>query len=161
MKAFVESSFNYCPLIWMFHSRKLNNKINRIHGRALRTVYSGYNSSLVIEICKQLRGLSPATLSEVFKVNETMRYDNIICKKSKDSKIQYRNYIFHVSKQQSSLLVFSFEIHITCCSFFYYLFIIFNKNQSIRFVLTFRIHRQLTLIGFTLYSNSYVKVNKK
>ena len=29
----------------MLHSRTLNNKINRIHERALRTVYSNYNSS--------------------------------------------------------------------------------------------------------------------
>ena len=43
MKAFIESQFNYCPLTWMFHSRKLNNKINRIHETALRTVYSDYN----------------------------------------------------------------------------------------------------------------------
>ena len=43
MKAFIESQFNYCPLIWMFHSRTLNNKINHIHERALRTVYSNYN----------------------------------------------------------------------------------------------------------------------
>ena len=39
MKAFVESQFGYCPLIWMFHSRELNNKINRIHERALRITY--------------------------------------------------------------------------------------------------------------------------
>ena len=31
MKAFIESQFGYCPLIWMFHSRSLNNKINLIH----------------------------------------------------------------------------------------------------------------------------------
>ena len=95
MKAFIESRFNYCPLIWMFHSRTLNNKINRIHERALRTVYSDYNSSfkelldkdgsftihqrnvqsLAIEIYKYLHGLSPAILNEVFKVNETIPYD--------------------------------------------------------------------------------------
>ena len=46
MKAFIESQFNYCPLIWMLRSRALNNKINHIHERALRTVYSDYNSSL-------------------------------------------------------------------------------------------------------------------
>ena len=34
MKAFTESQFNYCLLIWMFHSRTLNNKINRLHERA-------------------------------------------------------------------------------------------------------------------------------
>ena len=95
MKAFIESQFNYCPLIWMLHSRALNNKINRIHERALRTVYSDYNSSfnelldkdgsftihqrnvqsLAIEIYKYLHGLSPAILNEVFKVNETIPYD--------------------------------------------------------------------------------------
>ena len=36
MKAIVKSQFGYCPLIWMFHSKRLNNKINRIHERALR-----------------------------------------------------------------------------------------------------------------------------
>ena len=29
-KAFISSEFSYCPLIWMNHSRMLNNKINRI-----------------------------------------------------------------------------------------------------------------------------------
>ena len=40
MKTFVTSQFNYCPLIWMFHNRTLNNKINRLHERALRLVYT-------------------------------------------------------------------------------------------------------------------------
>ena len=35
IKTFIESQFNYCPLIWMFHSRTINNKINRLHERAL------------------------------------------------------------------------------------------------------------------------------
>ena len=45
MKAFLESQFNYYLLIWMFHSRTSNNKINRLHERALRIVYSEYKSS--------------------------------------------------------------------------------------------------------------------
>ena len=40
MKTFIESQFHYCPLIWTFHSRTLNNKINRLHERALRIVHS-------------------------------------------------------------------------------------------------------------------------
>ena len=36
MKAFITSQFSYCPLVWMFHSRTLNNRINKIHERALR-----------------------------------------------------------------------------------------------------------------------------
>ena len=39
MKAFIESQFQYCPLLWMFHSRTLNNRINKLHERALRLVY--------------------------------------------------------------------------------------------------------------------------
>ena len=39
MKAFVESQCGYCPLTWMFHSRRLNNKINHIHERVLRITY--------------------------------------------------------------------------------------------------------------------------
>ena len=45
MKAFIESQSNYCPLIWILRSRTLKNKINHIHERALRTVYSDYNPS--------------------------------------------------------------------------------------------------------------------
>ena len=29
MKAFLISQFNYCPLIWMFHNRALNNRLIR------------------------------------------------------------------------------------------------------------------------------------
>ena len=39
MKEFVNSQFGYCYLIWMFHNRTLNNRINRIHEGALRIVY--------------------------------------------------------------------------------------------------------------------------
>ena len=35
MKAFVISQFNYCPLIWMFHNRALNNRINKMQEQAL------------------------------------------------------------------------------------------------------------------------------
>ena len=44
MKAFICSQFGYCPLIWMFHSRKINNRANSLHERALRVVYRGYNA---------------------------------------------------------------------------------------------------------------------
>ena len=45
MKTFVESQFNYSPIIWMFQSRCLNSKINKVHKKALRTVYSDYKST--------------------------------------------------------------------------------------------------------------------
>ena len=90
MKTFVESQFNYCLLIWMLHSRPLNNKTNRLHERALRIVYSDYKSSfntlaeedgsfsihhryiqsLAIEISKFLDGLSPAIMVDIIKLNK-------------------------------------------------------------------------------------------
>ena len=45
MKSFIESQFGYCPLIWMFCRRKLNNRINHSHKRSLRIVYNDYESS--------------------------------------------------------------------------------------------------------------------
>ena len=52
MKAFIQSQFGYCPLIWMFHSRKLNNLINRIHERSFRIVYQEKCSSFEEQLCK-------------------------------------------------------------------------------------------------------------
>ena len=43
MKTFIQSQFNYCSMVWMFHNRTLNNKINRLHERALRIVYKNAN----------------------------------------------------------------------------------------------------------------------
>ena len=43
MKTFIKSQFNYCPLTWMFHSRQLNSKINKLHERALRIVHKNPN----------------------------------------------------------------------------------------------------------------------
>ena len=37
MNSFIMCYFSCCPVVWMFHSRKLNNPINKIHERALRS----------------------------------------------------------------------------------------------------------------------------
>ena len=90
MKPFIESQFGYCPLIWMFHSRGLNNKINSIHERALRITYNEKSSSygellttdrsvtihhkniraLAIEIYKVMQGISPPILNELFLLRQ-------------------------------------------------------------------------------------------
>ena len=71
--AFFDSQFNYSPLVWMCHSRTLNNKINKLHERSLKLIYSGKtatfpklldrNSSVSI-LLKKIQTLS----SEMFKV---------------------------------------------------------------------------------------------
>ena len=93
MKVFIKSQFNYCPLIWMFHSRTMNNKINRIHERAL--VYSDHVSSfdellkkdrsfsihrrniqsLAIELYKFFHDLSPSIMKNVFHFNTNISYN--------------------------------------------------------------------------------------
>ena len=34
MKTFIQSQLGYCPLVWMFCSRNINARINRIHERS-------------------------------------------------------------------------------------------------------------------------------
>ena len=86
MKSFICSQFGYCPLVWMFHSRQLNNRINRLHERALRIVYKDNASSfeelltkdesftvhdrniqtLAIELYKVAYHLSPKIMDFIF-----------------------------------------------------------------------------------------------
>ena len=40
MKTFIESQFNYCPLVWMFHNRTLNNKINKTAREGIKNCLS-------------------------------------------------------------------------------------------------------------------------
>ena len=42
---FLNSQFSSCPLIWMFHSRFLNSKINRLHERCMRLIYGNKATS--------------------------------------------------------------------------------------------------------------------
>ena len=91
MNAFISSQFSYCPLIWMCHSRSLNNRINRIHKRALRIVYEDYNLTyeelliksgsveihhrnlqiLATEIYKSINNFSPLLMKEIFPIKDT------------------------------------------------------------------------------------------
>ena len=87
LKAFIESHFSYCQLIWMIYSRTLNNKINRLHEKALRMVYSDLkvnfyellekdgsssirnrNIQILAKVFKFLNGLSPPIMNELFQV---------------------------------------------------------------------------------------------
>ena len=78
--------FSYCPLIWMFHSRKLNNRINKIQEKSLRIVYKYKESDFLLarknyfivhklnvqvqllatEIYKLMNNLSPGFMNKIF-----------------------------------------------------------------------------------------------
>ena len=58
MDAFITSQFSYCPLVWMFHSRTLNNRINKIHEKALRLVYKNETFLSFDELLKRDKSVS-------------------------------------------------------------------------------------------------------
>ena len=94
MQAFISSQFGNCPLVWIFHSRKLNNRINKLHERTLRIVYNDEQSSfdqllqkdesftiherniqtLGIELYKVAWGLSPEIMKLVFPLNNRKNF---------------------------------------------------------------------------------------
>ena len=94
INSFILSQFGYCPLVWMFHSRELNNRINRIHERSLRLVYQDFESSfenllkmdesftiherniqsLCIELYKVAYGISPKIMRLVFPTKPEIKY---------------------------------------------------------------------------------------
>ena len=45
LNSVMKSQFTYCPLIWMFTSRYLNNALNNIHERALRLLCNDHEKS--------------------------------------------------------------------------------------------------------------------
>ena len=49
VSAFCYSQFNYCPLVWMFFTKDANNKIEKLHKRALQITHSDYDSALDYE----------------------------------------------------------------------------------------------------------------
>ena len=89
VNAFILSQFGYCPLVWMFHSRKLNHRINNLHKRALCIVYQDDKLSfeellakdasftiherniqtLAIELYKVWYSLSPKIMELVFPLD--------------------------------------------------------------------------------------------
>ena len=40
IKAFIISQFSYCPLLWIIHGRAMNKRINTLHEKAMRLVYT-------------------------------------------------------------------------------------------------------------------------
>ena len=117
LRTFFESQFSYCPLIWMFCSRKLNNRINRLHERSLRIAYSDFESNfeellkkdntvtihernlrvLAIEMYKISFNLSPSFINEIVeeistKYNTRSSCDIEMNDKGETNRIEKTNY---------------------------------------------------------------------
>ena len=93
-KTFLKSTFNDCPLIWMFCGKTGNNRINQLYKRTLRVLQSDYAATfeellvkskevsilgsnlqkLMTEIYECTNYTSPAVLTEFFTTKEII-YD--------------------------------------------------------------------------------------
>ena len=77
MNSFFWSQFSSCPLVWMFHSHTLSNKINRLHEICLRIVCndkkSTYENLLVTDrfVSVHVRNLKILAI-EMFKVHSDL-----------------------------------------------------------------------------------------
>ena len=56
--AVIMSQFSYCPLIWMFHGRAMEHRINRIHERTLRLIYSNQHQLIFKELLEENKAVS-------------------------------------------------------------------------------------------------------
>ena len=94
MNEFFKAQFNYCPIIWMFYSRYLSNKINQLHERCLRISYNDKRSnfeellvkdnslsirhsnihSLATEVCRVVNGICPEIMNDVFGIRNNTHY---------------------------------------------------------------------------------------
>ena len=90
MKAFIKLQLGYCPLIWVFHTSGVNNKIDHLHERSLRIVYKNNISSfeelfninksftihqrnilsLAIELFKVKGNISNNIIDDIFKLEK-------------------------------------------------------------------------------------------
>ena len=77
LNSFFNSQFSYCPLIWMFYSRIMNNEINWLRERCMWLMYKDKTSSFeeLLEQDKSIliltRNLQMLT-TEMFKVYGSM-----------------------------------------------------------------------------------------
>ena len=55
---FITSQFSYCSFVWMSHSRTKNNRINKIHEKALRNFYKDEKISLLMIYWKKDKSVS-------------------------------------------------------------------------------------------------------
>ena len=91
MNTLIQSQFNYCPLVWMFHSRTINNKINKLHERLVYindnltfpkllqlddsgTIHQRNLQKLAIEMHKAKNHISPLQIQKLHNLRRNNRY---------------------------------------------------------------------------------------
>ena len=113
MNAFIEQQFNNSshPLVWMFCSSVQDKKINNVHKRALRQVYSDFTSTfaelldrdnsvtvhqrniqlVAIEMYKAIKELGPKIVRDLFTFNQNENSDRIFTRPNVENKTTGEN----------------------------------------------------------------------
>ena len=114
--SFIESNFNYCPLIWHFCSQTNTKKIEKIQERALRFIYNNYPSThndllktagtqylhikrlkhMACEVFKIVNNMSPSFITNLIEI-KTSKYSMrrtkpAVVPKSKTSKYGLKSF---------------------------------------------------------------------
>ena len=94
MNAFIFSQFGYCPLVWMFQSRTLNNRINKIHERSLRIVFKDYESTFQ-QLLKQNKSVSIHQRNLKILANEIFKIKNCLNPLIMEDVFKFKNLIYN------------------------------------------------------------------
>ena len=90
LSSFINSQLSYSPLVWMFHTREFEKRINNVHKKALRILYNQPEMELnelleldrgitnhmhnihllVIEMFKAKNKIGPSLLSDIFSPSD-------------------------------------------------------------------------------------------
>ena len=75
-KTFIRSTFNYCPLIWMSCGKTANNRINKLHKRALRVLQNDYTATFegLLEKSKEVTVHCSNLQKLMIKIYECTKY---------------------------------------------------------------------------------------
>jgi len=117
MDEFITSQFSYCPLVWIFHDRRANAKLNKVFERALRftcndsgnnslSKYCNINKSLtiyqrslqlfIIQTFKAKNSLNPTFMKDIFAEKycyySLQNQHHLQLPKSKSNNIWHRKY---------------------------------------------------------------------
>ena len=99
--SFILSYFNYCPVVWMFSNKTLNNLVNKTYTRALRALLNNFTltsqeilevtkrktihchnlQKLAIEVFKSVNNLNPNMMCDLFEFKNSvynLRRSNLI-----------------------------------------------------------------------------------
>ena len=100
-ETYIMSTFTYCPFIWMFYSKTVNNLIYKIHKRSLLVIYEMEDATFkdllikdsswtihennihtfLIEIYRSLNPISPSIMQEFLDLKVTpysLRNNNLL-----------------------------------------------------------------------------------